>query len=287
MGIRTDLMIEHTTFAKEFTPDGVTRNVVQRGHVTITRIAVETEQAAQRLAKPQGNYLTLEMDSLKGYSSQFEQEVELIGKEISSLLPKQGLIFVVGLGNSQITPDDIGPHTCRYVLATRHLINGIAEQTGLDMLRPVAVASPGVLGQTGMETVEMIAGICQKIKPSAVVVVDALAARDINRLGRTIQISDTGIVPGSGVQNRRKELSIQTLGVPVIAIGVPTVVDMATIASDLLQTNCNIPDRAKTMMVTPREIDQIVAQSSKMLAMGINCALQPELSVSELMGLTA
>lgn len=291
MNIRTDLALEQLEISGEILPEGVTKKTEQHENVNITRITVDTDSGAKMLGKPKGNYITIEMDSLKGYSQDFEKETKLISQEISKLLPESGLVLGVGLGNSDITPDDIGPQSCKYLLATRHLMGEMAESIGLDHLRPVAVLAPGVLGQTGMETAEIIHGICDKVQPSAVIVIDALASRDTERLGRTIQISDTGITPGSGVQNSRKELSKNTLNVPVIAVGVPTVVDMTTIAYDLLGASGNInqkvSERGRTMMVTPREIDLIIKQSAKMLAMGVNCALQPSLTVDELIGLTA
>lgn len=291
MSARTDLALEQVEMLGEIMPEGVTKESQKHENVEITRISIDADSGAKILGKPKGKYITIEMDSLKGYSADFERETKIIGEEIKALIPSEGLVLVIGLGNSDITPDDIGPESCKYLLATRHLIGEMAESLNLDGLRPVAVLSPGVLGQTGMETAEIVHGLCQKVEPAAVIVIDALAAKDVDRLGRTIQISDTGISPGSGVQNTRKELSKETLSVPVVAVGIPTVVDMTTIAYDLLGESGNInekvSERGKTMMVTPREIDLIIKQSAKMLAMGINCALQPSLTVDELIGLTA
>ena len=163
-----------------------------------------------------------------------EERIQTAAKEIRSLLPEKGLVLVAGLGNSDITPDDLGPRTANMILATRHISEELARAVGLIGLRPVAVLAPGVLGQTGIETGELLYSIVQRLSPAALIVVDALASRRLDRLGCTLQISDTGISPGSGVGNARPHISRETMGVPVISMGVPTVVDAATLAADLL-----------------------------------------------------
>ena len=169
-------------------------------------------------------------------------------------------------------------------MATRHFKGELADSLGLSSLRPVSVLAPGVLGQTGLEVSEVIVALKEKINPDAVIAIDALAARSINRLGNTIQICDTGISPGSGVQNHRNELSFRTIGVPVIAIGIPTVIDMSTLLEDFCNGAIVPPDRA--MMVTPRDIDRVAAKSARLIATGLNLALQPKLSAEDLIALT-
>lgn len=286
MNIRTDLAVEQLEQKTSIPDRDVTHQEEIVEGVRITRVMVKSERGAKQLQKPKGNYVTLELDSLQGFSLNFEGETSVLSRELQRLLPREGLILAVGLGNADITPDAVGPLVSHSLLATRHLAGETAKSIGLDHLRPVAVVSPGVLGQTGMETAEVVESLCRQIQPVAVLAVDALASRSIDRLGRTVQISDTGISPGSGVQNQRKELSSHTLGVPVIAVGIPTVVDMATIAYDLAG-HVSQNNREKSMMVTPREIDQLVKQSAKLVAAGINAALQPTLTMEEIIGLTA
>ena len=290
MNIRTDLALENLEIAGEILPEGVKKESHKKENLTITKVEVTSDSGANILGKPIGTYITIEMDSLKGFSDNFEGETEVGAEQINQLLPKDGLVLVIGLGNEDITPDAIGPQVVSGLLATRHLVNGFAQEYGLGSLRPVAAVAPGVLGQTGMETAEIVHSLCRQIKPAAVVAVDALASRSVERLGTTVQIADTGISPGSGVQNQRAELSRQSLGIPVIAVGVPTVVDMTTIAYDLLGEGYQsekVSDRGRTMMVTPREIDKIIKQAAKTVAAGLNRALQPELSMEEIVGLTA
>ena len=189
-------------------------------------------------------------------------------------------MLVVGLGNSSITPDALGPQVAQHILVTRYLTEELARSLGMGSLRKTAALIPGVLGQTGVESGELTAALVNFIQPSAVIVVDALAAQDYGRLGRTIQISDSGIAPGSGVQNSRKELSRRTLGIPVLSIGVPTVIDAATLAAQLTGSSCE--QAHQTAMVTPREIDRLIGHSAKFIALAINKALYPELSLEEI-----
>ena len=179
-----------------------------------------------------------------------------------------------------LTPDALGPQVAQHILVTRHLTEELARSLGMGSLRKTAALIPGVLGQTGVESGELTAALVNFIQPSAVIVVDALAAQDYGRLGRTIQISDSGIAPGSGVQNSRKELSRRTLGIPVLSIGVPTVIDAATLAAQLTGSSCE--QAHQTAMVTPREIDRLIGHSAKFIALAINKALYPELSLEEI-----
>ncbi len=195
-------------------------------------------------------------------------------------------MLIAGLGNRNITPDALGPESCSFILPTRHIGKDIQKSTGLGALRPVAVTAPGVLGQTGVETAEIIHGLVNSLSPCAVIVIDAFAARKLSRLGSTIQISDSGIVPGSGVGNSRSEISKNILGVPVISIGIPTVVDALTLANDIMQNNSESKN-GENMIITPREIDLVISRGAKLIGMIINKALQPDISVSEMLELVS
>lgn len=281
MGFRSDLAVEQV--AADRLPDGV--HMKERGEVfKITEIVIDNDDHRETMGKGKGRYITLESGSLSRFSDLYEDMAEELAGELRELLP-DGEIFVAGLGNRDITPDAIGPHAAEKILATRHLKNELdnEEEAFLTSLRPVSSLAGGVLGQTGIETAELICAICREIKPSAVIAVDALACSDIRRLGTTIQISDSGISPGSGVSNARRELSKATLGVPVIAVGVPTVVDMHTIVRSLagIDIDSNMPN----MMVTPRDVDRLAERAAQLIAFGINLALQPTLSFDDVRGL--
>ena len=287
---RTDLALECLDFAKDITPNGVSKETFTQDGVEATRVRIETEEGARLIGKPIGEYLTMETADFKSASADFEKEVDAVASLITSLLPvnMDGSALVIGLGNRDITPDALGPKAAEYTLATRHISKELASEIGLDGLRPVAAMAPGVLGQTGIETAEIVSSVAAGISPSVVIVIDALAAKSIDRLATTIQISNAGITPGSGVQNTRKELSEHTLGVPVISVGVPMVVDMTTVAYDMLgegNTSEKVSDKGRAMMVTPREIDVAIEHAAKTVAFGINRALQPSLSLEVLTGL--
>ena len=227
----------------------------------------------------------MEVPPLSDNAASLEETARLIGEELAALLPEKGTVLVAGLGNEAITPDALGPRAAGMVLATRHIQGEYARSAGLDDLRPTAVLAPGVLGQTGVESGEIVKGLCGVVSPAAVVAVDALASRSLARLGCTVQLCDTGIAPGSGVGNSRKELTETLLGVPVVAVGVPTVVDAATLARDLTggeESEVAVAPRGAQMMVTPREIDLLIGRASRLVAMAINAALQPAYSPADL-----
>ena len=224
MQFRTDLAIEAREIAGENT-GGIEFKKYSENGLEISRLIVKNQKARQALGKEIGTYITIELPSLTDNFTETDKRLETVGNEIKRLLPVNGLVLVAGLGNMEITPDSLGPKTSRRVLATRHIGGEIARSTGLDRLRPVAVMQTGVTGQTGIETGEYILSIVRRIRPTAVVAIDALASRRTERLGCTLQISDTGISPGAGVGNHRTKITKETIGVPVIAIGVPTVVD--------------------------------------------------------------
>ncbi|MDD2361474.1 MAG: GPR endopeptidase [Oscillospiraceae bacterium] len=280
MQFRTDLAIEAAIQGEKPIP-GVQQESRQVDDIRLTRIVIENQQGEQALGRPRGTYITAELQPLSDDEQNMEEKAKLLGDELRSLLPETGLVLVVGLGNQSVTPDALGPRSAGMVLATRHIEGEFARSTGLEKLRPAAVFIPGVLGQTGVESSEMVKGICDIVKPAAVIVIDALAARSVDRLGCTIQICDTGISPGSGVGNNRMALNSDTLGMAVIGLGVPTVVDARTVAMELTgreESVDQVTPRGAEMMVTPREIDLIIKRASQLVAMTINAALQPEYS---------
>ena len=291
MNFRTDLAVECHEYADKKHCKGVEVEKQQVDDVKITTITVHNEQGSRQLGKPIGKYITLEIPPLTKNSRLFSDSLEALTSQISLLLPEEGTVLVAGLGNDKITPDALGPRCISFLLATRHISDELAKSVGFGKLRHVAAVVPGVLGQTGIESAEIIKGVVQSISPSAVIVVDALAARSVSRLGCTVQMTDTGVSPGSGVGNRRKEISRRTLGVPVIAVGVPTVVDTTTLIFDFLESAGVQPqkfiDSIKgedgVTMVTPKEVDNMIDRAAKLVAMGINCALQPHISAQDIM----
>ena len=208
-----------------------------------------------------------------------EHAKQVLGKEIGTYI------------TVAVTPDSLGPKTASRVLATRHLTGEIARATGLERLRPVAVMRTGVTGQTGIETGEYLLSIVKRIRPNAVIAIDALASRRLERLGCTLQISDTGISPGAGVGNHRTRINHETLGVPVIAIGVPTVVDVQTLANDLLgsdfksDTIARLAPKGRRMVVIPDEIDLLTERAARLIGFSLNAAMQNDFELSDLVAL--
>ena len=285
MQIRTDLALEAAANIPLPAEDVTVRTRTESG-ARLTYLHIRSESGARQLQKPRGQYLTMEVPPLSDSDEELETHARLLGGELRGWLPENGTVLVVGLGNEAITPDAIGPQTAKLVLATRHIGGEFARSTGLQDLRPTAVLATGVLGKTGVESVEIVRGVCGVVQPAAVIAADALASPSVSRLGCTVQLCDSGIAPGSGVGNRRRPLSREQLGVPVIAMGVPTVVDARTLALDLTggEEACErVEPRGAAMMVTPREIDLIVRRASRLIAMAIHSALQPNYSPLELM----
>ena len=254
----------------------------------IHEVRILSEDAAREIGKPQGRYLTLELDALiRREEDAFPRACKALSTLLRELLPRpnDGPVLIAGLGNRMITPDAIGPQTADHVIATRHLV---AQSPDIFAdWRPVSALAPGVLGQTGVETGEVICGVLDRVRPAAVIAVDALAAGRLSRLLRTVQLADTGITPGAGVGNARAALNEETLGVPVIAVGVPTVVDGATLAheisSQLGQPACEaLDDLSQPVMITTRDIDREVADISRMIGYAVNMALHPHLSVADI-----
>ncbi len=277
----------------------------------VTRVFVEDDVGAEQMGKPPGTYITIEADGLRGSSRTVQEQIAVVlSRELCGLLPAgpEDPVLIVGLGNWNATPDALGPRVVNDVLITRHLYDQVPmEKRG--GLRPVAALAPGVLGLTGIETGEIIRGVVDRVGPAFVIAVDALASRSTHRIGTTIQLTTTGIHPGSGVGSKRVGVTEDTLGVPVLAIGVPTVVHARTIAWDVIDALAarmrqnprtegfgTGMDRDDTralidevlvptvgdLMVTPKEIDVLINEVSRVIASGLNVALHPEIDNEEL-----
>ncbi len=287
---RTDLALEARELWQEQAggltalPGVEARDSFREG-LPVNTVRVLDEEGERALGKPRGSYVTLTLEGLASREEGiFQRAVQALAQELSGLMagvPRNGLVLVAGLGNRAITPDAIGPKVHQNVLVTRHLVRQMPEHFGA--LRPVASLAAEVMGTTGLESGEGVRAVCEKVNPACVVAVDALASRSLKRLCRTIQLSDTGITPGSGVGNHRMGLTRESLGVPVVALGVPTVVDGATLAADLLGAD-HPPDlgEGRDLLVTPKDIDSQVDDLSKVIGYGISMALQPGISLEEL-----
>jgi len=292
---RTDLALEARELweetAEETTKlEGVKVREETREGYQVTTVTILNEQGAEALGKPVGTYVTLELDGLlRREEAAFSRAAGALSSCLTQLLhlPEGASALVVGLGNRAITPDAIGPKTAEYTLVTRHLVEQVPEHFGT--FRPVSALAAGVLGTTGMESGELVAAVVEKIHPDCVLAIDALASRSLQRVCNTIQLADTGIVPGSGVGNSRAALSRETLGVPVIAIGVPTVVSAGTLACDLLTEAGRadldpeaLANLGEDLIVTPKDIDAHVKDLSKVIGFGLNLALQTGLTVEDI-----
>ncbi|NCB73208.1 MAG: GPR endopeptidase [Clostridia bacterium] len=285
---RTDLAAEARELHLETKPgaiDGVEYEDAEARGIIYHKLSILSENGQAALGKPIGTYYTAEISSvLRREGETFTDTVSSISELIRQLLGENesdGCSLVVGLGNRDITPDAIGPLCLESVLVTRHLKEH--APTDFKFLSPVAAISPGVLGTSGIESADYIKWVCDNLKPQRVIAVDALAARELDRLCRTIQITDTGITPGSGVGNSRSAINRQVIGIPVIAIGVPTVVDIRSLLADMgdAKLSENAAD-SNEMIVTPRNIDSEVACASRIIAYSINLALHTGLSVEDI-----
>ena len=296
--VRTDLAMEN--LGENASCPGVDVHRWEENDIQLSEVLIRTDEAARQLGKPCGSYLTLECRMLSEHDPHARAAVaNLLAGELSRMLEssKNAPVLVVGLGNRDVTPDALGPCVVGKTLVTRHMQNHFSQNG----LRSVCAVAPGVLGVTGVETMEMVEGLVKKLSPCCVICVDSLAARDSGRIGCTVQISNTGIQPGSGVGNHRKPLTKDTLGVEVIAVGVPTVIYAATLARDAfallsgdreqdsheeaLQAMEHELRRTElgNLIVTPRDIDAIVKNCAGMIASGINRALQPGLTEAEIL----
>ena len=270
-------------------------------NISVERVKITNEEGAKAIGKPQGNYITIDIKKLKiAQDEDIEKSAETLANELTKIIDahidKQGEILVVGLGNIYVTPDALGPKVINKIEVTRHIINYLPQYVE-EGTRMVSAISPGVLGTTGIETVEILKGIVDNIHPKLVIVIDALASRSIERISSTVQISDTGIVPGAGVGNKRSEISKSVLGIPVIAIGIPTVVETAVLVNDCLDLFITkLQQEAKSneylnqlkeednyeeikealvpndynLIVTPKEIDDLIENMAEIVATGIN-----------------
>lgn len=290
MDYRTDLAMERTVY-----PGGVGEGVAiqtqTEGAAEITWVRIHTPTAAKRLGKAQGTYWTMTHPDMPYLSP--EERIEIarqVAQTLRLMIPPKGDVLVLGLGNRRMTADALGDRVISGILVTRHM-----KEDG--DLRSVCAISPGVLGVTGVETAELALGLVERLKPSAVVVVDALAAMETSHIGTTVQLTDTGIMPGSGVGNHRLGITADVLHVPVIALGIPMVVYASTIVRDALRKMLSsekgeeeaheladelIRQSATDLVVTPRNIDELVAGLADMLALAVNAALQPAYSIDEL-----
>ena len=272
--------------------------------IKIERVQILNEKGEKAIRKPIGTYVTIDVKDLKiATEEEMEKAGEVLTKELKNIVDKhvgsQDEVLVVGLGNIYVTPDSLGPKVINEIEVTRHIINYMPQYVK-EGTRKISAISPGVLGTTGIETVEILKGIVENIHPKLIIVIDALASRSIERISSSVQISDTGIVPGAGVGNKRSEISIKSLGVPVIAIGIPTCVETAVLVNDSLNLFIEkLKDEAKSnyylnsikneknyeeikqilmprdynLIVTPKEIDGLIENIKDIVAMGINNSL--------------
>ena len=291
--IRTDLALESIYTHKN---DGINKQQRTESNCTVTEIAITTQEASDLVGKPMGKFITLEFQSFPDHEPDIlQQNVNMIATELSGLLPeKSKKILVVGLGNRRITPDALGPSTLDRVMITNHVV-GYLNTDGTEDFRAVCGICPGVLGITGMETVDIVKGVVQQYRPSLIIAVDALCAGSPERMFSTVQLTDTGIHPGSGVGNCRDGLNEATLGVPVIAIGIPTVVDSHSIVyssiSEFFRANESLEEAEgmishmmkfakEGLFVSPKDIDNLIFSSARTLAGGINLALHKNIDLA-------
>lgn len=263
---RSDLAVELNSRIKD--SEGIISKIEKFGIITVTHIKVTNHKGAKALGKPMGSYINIDIPDLLYHGGEYKELTEIIVSELKSLPFCSGDVLVAGLGNRNVTPDALGPKVAEKTLATRHLSPYLKEQTGLSNLKNVSVIQPGVLGQTGVETLEIIKGVIASCGAKALLVIDSFAAAKPSRLGTTIQLCDSGISPGSGVGNNRKEISPATVGIPVIAIGVPTCLDAALFGAN--------SKNKSPMIVTPREIDLLIDRAASVISTAVNCFLQPD-----------
>lgn len=296
--VRTDLALEVREGLDE--ADGELRGVgveeyfYEKEDVRVTKVSIETKNGAKSMGKPMGIYVTMEAPAMVEPDEDYHREIsECFAKELLSLLPEgeEQNVLVVGLGNREVTADALGPQTVDHLYITRHIVKEYGKAAyNCKKMNLLSALEPGVMARTGMETAEIVKGVVRETAPDVLLVIDALAARSIRRLNRTIQITNTGIQPGSGVGNHRCALTAENLGIPVIAIGIPTVVDAATIVMDameklleeekdsdhmqfMLHQNLPFPE-LNNMYMTGKDVDAIIKRISFMISEGINIAME-------------
>lgn len=284
--VRTDLALETKEKFEEDNVElkGVRVKEEERGeNIKITEVVIETENGAKAMGKPKGIYTTIEAPEMADGEEGYHREISKVLAEVLRTMMPQGekeelSILVVGLGNREVTPDALGPKVVDNMLITRHVIQEFGKYAlGEEHSNLISSIVPGVMAQTGMESVEIVRGVMKEAQPDYIVAVDALAARSVKRLNRTIQITNTGINPGSGVGNHRHALNRESMGVPVIAIGIPTVVDAATIVNDAIsgfyeEADCTL----NSFFVTPKDIDESIKRLSFTVSEGLNLAFEKE-----------
>ncbi|MBQ6796361.1 MAG: GPR endopeptidase [Clostridia bacterium] len=297
MDIRTDLAVEAAGM-KKAPVEGIESTVEEKGHIKIERIEIKSDEAARAIGKMKGTYVTITTRDLsENDKDEYEEMCMCVANELKSILniEEKASVLAIGLGNNAITADSIGPESVKNLLVTRHIKELMPEEID-ESVRSVSALAPSVMAFTGIETSEIVRGVTERVKPDLVIAIDALASRSMSRLGRTIQIADTGINPGSGVGNNRKELSEKTLGVRVIAIGVPMVVDAVTVALDAMDIAGATEDEKRVffetyrrmeplgadMVVTAKDVDSLAKRSSRIIANGINIALQSALGKEDI-----
>lgn len=291
MKYRTDLAVEALEMLQgepSSSLNGIKTEEKKLDGFDYTLVEVLNETGEKSLGKPKGRYITFDLGSLiRREEDAFERAVSSLSKIISETLKIKDneLVLIAGLGNRAITPDALGPKTADNLVITRHLVSSVPEY--FSSYRPVAAVSPGVLGITGIETGEIIKGVKEKVAPAALIAIDALASHRLSRLVKTIQISDVGIIPGSGIGNARFPLTPDNLGIPVIAIGVPTVVDGKNLALEIEEqaknVSCNaLDDLKQSVIVTTTDIDKQIADISKIIGYSISQALNPSLTIEDI-----
>lgn len=273
---RTDLALElKEDMDEQIMLSGVSvkTRIDTANHIKETKIVIKNKKGEEAIGKPMGQYITIETKDLSRNDGEFHREMsEALYLNLKDMIPDHSKILVAGLGNGRVTADSLGPKVVEHLCITRHL----KKEGMLNMAMELSAIAPGVMAQTGMETSEILKALVQKIKPDFLIVIDALAARSSYRLNRTIQISDTGIAPGSGVGNHRKEITKQTIGVPVLAVGVPTVISVPAIINDLLEekeqekAGKRLDEEFLSMHVTPKNIDEAMERISYTISEGIN-----------------
>ncbi|TCK97877.1 spore protease [Natranaerovirga hydrolytica] len=318
--VRTDLAIEaremvHQDEEIEIKGVELEEKIDESIDLKITKVSIKNEHGAKQMNKPIGNYITIECELMKENDSEVQEKLmKELANEIKDVIDiaNTNLILVVGLGNEWVTPDSLGPKVVSNLLVTRHLYEEMQDAEYLKSMGKVSAISPGVMGQTGMETYEIVKGIVDEVKPDLIIAIDALASRKTSRVNSTIQIADTGVHPGSGVGNKRKGLTEESLGIPVLAIGVPTVVDAATIVNDTMDnliqammshtSNANILNSLQefsneekyqlikevlnpymsNMFVTPKDIDSVIKRIGFVISGALNMTLHPEIDRKEI-----
>ena len=280
MDFYSDLALE----AKNLSEKGYDEEEEDKAGFHVTRIDVKTKEGAKALGRDAGRYTTVDLPDYSLPADLFEKAVGVISEEITALarLKKRDSVLIVGLGNAEITPDSLGPFTLRRAVVTRHLKKTLPRFLSEGEFRDVSGLVPGVLGQTGIESLEITRSVVESVKPDAVILIDSLAARTLSRLGRAVQISDRGLVPGGGVGNSRAEISEKTLGVRCLSIGVPTVMTAESLISRGRKKKSALTDAEASMIITPKDVCQMINECSRLIGCSLSAALHYGMTLSEI-----